>query len=474
VSTTAEAYVPVPVATPATILYLPAAFRDPAEVRAELQRVGLAVTVAADATEALRLLAGGRFTMCVVDLGDEARALPSIRAIRAQYPELPLAGVMDAARPLLSADAVHAGVNDVLNWPFEPAELAATVANARDRVGVHVALPTPAAAGVVLFAHAPAMRVVMEMVRAAARGRGGVLVAGEPGTGRELVARAVHALGARPHSPFVRVDCASLAPDVLEQILFGVSAERRGPAAGRRSLERLGVGGAMHRAIGGTLLVAGLLEASERAQMKLARIMRDGEAVLASEPRAAIEIDVRVMAASGPQPEAAVSDGRLRRDLYDRLSQTRIDVPTLRRRREDIPLLAVHILRELAAQQGVAPPRFTRSALALLSALPWAGNGNELRDVLETLFRSVRRPVVEIDDLLEHVRLDGVSPRVEASGTLRDAKARFERDWISAVLVKHHGRMDEAARALGIQRTNLYRKVRQLKVARSLIVPRRS
>jgi DNA-binding NtrC family response regulator len=180
------------------------------------------------------------------------------------------------------------------------------------------------------------------------------------------------------------------------------------------------------------------------------------------------------MATTRPRPEDAVADGHLRRDLFDRLNQSRLDLPNLCARREDIPVLAVHILRELAAAAGVAPPRFTRSALALLAALPWPGNGNELRAVLETVFRSVPRSLVEIDDLLQHVRLETVAPRVDGAGTLRDAKARFERDWITAVLVKHHGRVEEAARALGIQRTNLYRKVRQLKVERALLASRRT
>ena len=135
-------------------------------------------------------------------------------------------------------------------------------------------------------------------------------------------------------------------------------------------------------------------------------------------------------------------------------------------------MLALHVLRQLGG--GATPQSFSRSALALLSALPWPGNGRELRGLIETLTRVVDRPVIQLDDVLNHVRLDGLAPRVDVEGTLRDAKARFERDWISAMLLKHHGRVGEAAKALGIQRTNLYRKVRQLKVARTLLSTRRS
>jgi two-component system nitrogen regulation response regulator NtrX len=127
----------------------------------------------------------------------------------------------------------------------------------------------------------------------------------------------------------------------------------------------------------------------------------------------------------------------------------------------------------LGKEHGIAPKVCSRAALVMLSALPWPDNGRELRALLETLASSVSKPVIQLDDLFEHVHLDGLAARVEAGGTLRDAKARFERDWISAVLMKHHGRVGEAAKALGIQRTNLYRKVRQLKVARTLLGPRR-
>jgi DNA-binding NtrC family response regulator len=115
----------------------------------------------------------------------------------------------------------------------------------------------------------------------------------------------------------------------------------------------------------------------------------------------------------------------------------------------------------------------SRSALALLGALPWPGNVPDLRNLLSILTQTVSRPVLQLDDVLEHAQLDGMTPAIDPGVTLRAAKARFERDCISAVLIRHHGRVGEAAKALGIQRTNLYRKVRQLNVARSLLSARK-
>jgi DNA-binding NtrC family response regulator len=133
----------------------------------------------------------------------------------------------------------------------------------------------------------------------------------------------------------------------------------------------------------------------------------------------------------------------------------------------------VHFAKEMCDKLGQPAKNFSRAALVVLSALPWNGNAHELRDLVETLMRAVTRPVVQLDDVLDHARLDGMSTRIDQNLTLRDAKVRFERECISAVLLRHHGRVGEAAKALGIQRTNLYRKVRQLNVPRSLLSAKR-
>jgi DNA-binding NtrC family response regulator len=458
---------------PTTVLYLPAVSRDAGAVSDRLASMGLSVTVSADLTEALRRLAERRFTLCLVDLGNDRAAVPCIRAVRAQHPHVPVTGLVDSTRPLVAADAIQAGVLDLLPWPFADQDVAAVLASAADWMGVepveHEHRPALGADG--LFAHSSAMRQVMELVRSAALGRGGVLVCGEPGTGRERVARAIHAHG-RPDAPFLQVDCASPSISELEERLFGFASSPGSNGTRPHGAERIGRASLLFQARGGTLFLTNLAEAPSRIQAKLARLLRDREASLV-EKRGNVELDVQPIATFEPTLDALVADGHVRRDLYERLAQIRIEVPALRRRREDIPLLAVHLLRELGDQAGIPPKRVSRSALALLAALPWPGNERELRSLLATLAQSVSRPVIQLDDLLEHVRLDGISPRIDADGSLRDAKARFERDWISAVLVKHHGRVGDAARALGIQRTNLYRKVRQLNVARGLLSARK-
>jgi two-component system nitrogen regulation response regulator NtrX len=180
-----------------------------------------------------------------------------------------------------------------------------------------------------------------------------------------------------------------------------------------------------------------------------------------------VPLDVRPVAAVDFDVDEIVHEGRIRDDLFRRLSATRIDMPSLRQRREDIGPLANFFVRQICAAVGVPPKTFSRPALALIVALPWRGNATELRTMLEggvgglTVGRGIG-----LDDVLTHVSLDG-GLTISASGrTLKDARTQFEREYIATVLDRHRGRIGDAAKTLGLQRTNLYRKSRALNVNR--------
>jgi two-component system nitrogen regulation response regulator NtrX len=174
------------------------------------------------------------------------------------------------------------------------------------------------------------------------------------------------------------------------------------------------------------------------------------------------------MAGAAPGFEIAVEDGRVREDLVRRLSVIRIEMPPLRNRREDIPALANYFLREKCASLRVPPKTLSRSALSLLSALPWRGNADEMRRLIDSIVTGIQGGRgIALDDVLAHVRLDGGAALFATGVTLKQARSRFEREYIGTVLEQHRGRIGDAARALGIQRTNLYRKMRSLKVARA-------
>lgn len=407
--------------------------------------------------------------LCVVDLAQNGEALRAVRAVRTQHPGAVIIGVADPERPTASADAIRAGVFDVLSRPATPRDLEALIANAQEQAALAATAATVQPGDTPSYGivgTSPAMRLVMDLVQRAAAGRCGILICGERGTGREMIARAIHAHDPNPAAPFVKVDCSEPTPEEIELQLFGVLA-RRSPHSvpERRSLERIGSQCRLLDANRGILFLENVVELPARVQARLVRVLRDREVFVDAVPEP-VALDVRAIAAVDNTIENALEEGRLRPDLYERLSLIRVDVPALRQRREDIPVLATHFVKELCKANGKPIKTLTRPALTLLSALPWRGNAPELRGLLERLILLVPNGLIRLEDVLAHTQLEGTVSPTGFDATLRQARARFERDYIAAVLQHQHGRIAEAARVLGIQRTNLYRKMRRLNLVR--------
>ena len=285
-----------------------------------------------------------------------------------------------------------------------------------------------------------------------------VLVVAEPGSRPRDVAIALHARAGNG-APLVAIDCAGADALEIEERLFGAPPRR--PAA--NDLESASDDCAVMRARGGTLFLNHVGDLPASAQRRLARVLRDGE-VRTSSSRTPVRVKFRVVAAGPADLEAEVRDGRFRADLARRLSATRLVVPPLRHRAEDFSA----IVEALCIEIGGTPRPFTQAALTVLGALPWPGNLDELAGVLSRLLAEAGGTIRQ-EDVLAHLPIDGTFARVDLTTSLREARRRFEREYIAAVLERHDWRMSEAARALGIERANLYRKTRQLGIAR---VPR--
>jgi DNA-binding NtrC family response regulator len=316
-----------------------------------------------------------------------------------------------------------------------------------------------------VFGSSRVMEAVMDLAKVAAGTRSSVLIIGERGTGREMVARTIHALAGRPAAPFIKIDCARANGD-LEVELFGLRAPaRQGGATDRLPFERISRSSLLSHGRAGTIFFERLEDMPMRVQARLARILRDGEAVV-SDSIHTIEVDARGIASVPPTFEEWVQEGIVRADLFQRLSLIRIELPPLRNRREDIPYLATHFLHTICAERGLPMKTISAPATALLAALPWPGNAQELARLLERVVLLVSGPTVELQDVLANVNLEGHASTMAYGGTLREARERFERDYIAAILGQCHGRMSETAKLLGIQRTHLYRKVRHLQVSR--------
>jgi DNA-binding NtrC family response regulator len=447
--------------------------RDAAE--AVLTGLGLSVRWAADVTAVVQEIRDRPSAICLLDCTRGGDALRIARGVRADRPQAVLIGIVDPSRPESTLDAFRAGVFDVLPWPIVPWDLSALIANAHDLAEL-AAQTTPAVVEVSpygVFGTSPAIRRIMELLPRVAPSRCPIVLYGERGTGREMLARAIHGHGRRSDASFVSVDCSSGSPQDIEDELFGCVSQRRGSGGEeRRSLERVSTESKLYRASGGTLFLMNLPEMPMRVQAKLHRVLRDREVAIAAERRR-VELDLRPIAAVEPGFETAVEEGRLRRDLFERLSLIRIELPPLRQRREDLPFLANHFLKEICRTNGMPLKSLTRSAVTLMAALPWRGNAPELRALLERLVLLTPHGSIRLEDLLSQVRIDGTEVTSPGGLTLREARLRFERDYIASVVRQHHGRMGDAAAALGIQRTNLYRKLRQLSVVRPGREPRR-
>jgi two-component system nitrogen regulation response regulator NtrX len=311
------------------------------------------------------------------------------------------------------------------------------------------------------------MRGVMDLVHRAATGRCGITLCGERGSGRETIARAIHAYASANRAPFIKLDCSGPSPEDVELELFGLISKRVTGGPERRVFERIGAASRLHDSVDGVLFLENVVELPARAQARLIRVLRDREVFVdgSSEP---VKLNLRPIASVEGSATDAVQEGRLRPDLYERLGLLRIDLPALRQRREDIPFLATHLLKEICQSNGQPLKTFTKPALTLLSALPWRGNIPELRALLERLLVAVPHGLIRLEDVLSHTQINNssVSP-TGVDATLRQARARFERDYIAAVLQHHGGRIADAARVLGVQRTNLYRKLRRLNVMRT-------
>ena len=305
----------------------------------------------------------------------------------------------------------------------------------------------------------PAAERARAAFAAAVKSTAPVLIVADRGLEAETIARAIHARS-RPGATLIEIDCAAVDSSTIEDSLFGT---RR--AGSQSDIDAVGASCALLRARAGTLYLKNLLDLPAGAQRRLARILRDGEVSVAGRR---VPVRGRIIGDAPPSVAVDVGEGHFRSDLFRRLSQTCIAVPALRERPEDIPELSRRIAADL---RGGDAPAFTQAALTVLSAPAWPGNLDELRIVLDRVLKAAPAGPVRQEDVLAHLPIDGAFARIAPEISLREARRQFEREYIASVLERHRWRMSEAARTLGIERANLYRKTRQLGIMRRTGAP---
>jgi len=307
-----------------------------------------------------------------------------------------------------------------------------------------------------------AIRGLLERIDKVANTPARVLITGENGTGKELVARAIHRGSARAKRPFVEVNCAAIPSELIESELFGhMKGSFTGAIADRA--------GKFEQANGGTLFLDEIGDMSLSAQAKVLRVLQDGVVtrIGGSKP---VQVDVRVLAATNKDVESEIAAGRFREDLYYRLNVVPITVPPLRERREDVELLAIYFLQQLAIRDGMPARAITDEALRRLSELDWAGNVRELRNTIERLVilaSSATISASEIDRLVGRRAVEpaGLGALIDCQ-TFEEFKQAAERAFLLAKLRAFDWNVSETARALDMPRSNLYKKIERYTLTR--------
>jgi two-component system nitrogen regulation response regulator NtrX len=364
-----------------------------------------------------------------------------------------------------AVEATQAGAYEILEKPLDTDRILVMLRNAFSSLELqeeNTRLRQSIDAPFEIVGRSPVMRALMDKIEKVAATPARVLITGENGTGKELVARALHRQSPRANKPFVEVNCAAIPGELIESELFGhMKGSFTGAVADRA--------GKFEQANKGTLFLDEIGDMSLAAQAKVLRVLQDNviTRIGGSKP---ISVDVRVIAATNKTLETEIAAGKFREDLYYRLNVVPIHVPPIRERREDIPLLAQYFASTLSAREGVPPHTFAPDALERLSGLDWPGNVRELKNTVERLLILAPDPLItarDIDRLAGQRVLDdaGLATLTQCR-TFEEFKEAAERAFLLNKLREFDWNVSETARAVEMPRSNLYKKIERYSLSR--------
>ena len=387
--------------------------------------------------------------------------LETLRKLREKSPLTHVIMISGHATIATAVSATKLGAYDFIEKPLSLEKTLLSVARAIEHSrleGENRALRERLERGQEIVGQSPAIQEMRRQIAIAAPTNGRVLVHGENGSGKELVARAVHALSARRDGPFVEVNCAAIPEELIESELFGHEKGAFTGSVGRRK-------GKFELGNGGTLFLDEVGDMSLKTQAKVLRVLEEQafERVGGTEQ---IKTDVRVIAASNQNLADLIAAGRFSDDLFYRLNVIPVEVPPLRQRKEDIPLLVEHFIRVFSLENGKRPKTVSVEALAYFLAYDWPGNVRELRNMVERLVIMTPRGVIGLEDLPPPVRPKeaGLPQDQIKERTLKEAREAFEKAYILAELRAQDWNMTRTSERLGIERSHLYRKLKTYRI----------
>ncbi len=431
-------------------------------IRRLLTAQGHEVDTALSVEEARGAIERRPYHLVVTDLSLRGGSgLDVLRAVKARTPETAVVVITAYGSERIAVEAMKLGAADYVPKPFDNDELELVVARALDGVTLRRDLRllqeqvSEACAFENIVGKSAAMQRVFDVVRKVADTDLTVLIRGASGTGKELVANAVHWRSPRRTKPFVKVNCAAFARDLVESELFG---HERGAFTGATSVRE----GKFEVADGGTLLLDEIGDMPLETQAKILRVLQEREFERVGGNRT-VKVDVRVLAATNQDLDARVRDGRFREDLYYRLNVVTVALPGLAERPEDLPLLIERFLGAAAARLRRPPRALAPAAYRALLGHPWPGNVRELEHAIEQAVALASGDEITCDDLPAALRPAAVAVEREGPTTFRDAKQRvvedFERGFIGDALARHQGNISKAAEEMGMYRQQLQQKL---------------
>ena len=417
---------------------------------------GYTARTAADGAEALRVVETDDIDLVITDLRMPAKSGTEVlKTVVGRYPGLPVIVLTGHGTIEDAVAAMRSGAFDFVTKPVNLDHLSLLVKRAlesrelaRKNRELEAEVESQKRTRSIIGASAE-MKKVFDIVRRVAPTRASVLITGESGVGKELVADAIHNLSPRRDGPLVKVHCAALAESLLESELFG---HEKGSFTGAQARKR----GRFELANEGTLFLDEIGEINQNVQVKILRVLQEHEFERVGGEET-IEVDVRIVAATNRDLKKEIAEGRFREDLYYRLNVVNIHVPPLRERRDDIPLLAMAALKEFAEENGKKLEGFDPKARQALYSYPWPGNVRELRNCVESAIVMARGPLVGIEDLPPSVRSSGDERdiRIPSGSSLQEAEKLLIRE----TMVAQGGNKSRTAEVLGIGRKTLYQKI---------------
>jgi two-component system nitrogen regulation response regulator NtrX len=434
-------------------------------LRGILEDEGFNVQTVSSGEECLSLLSKKEFSVVLLDIWlPGMEGLEVLNQIRRVAPLTSVIMISGLASIEIAVRATKLGAFDFVEKPLSLEKTLLVVKNAlhqRDLEEENRVLREKINQKYVMIGDSVPMQALRQQIEFAAPTNGRVLIYGENGTGKELVAHLLHNKSQRSDKPFVEVNCAAIPEELIESELFG---HMKGAFTGASEEKD----GKFLQADRGTLFLDEVGDMSFKTQSKVLRVLEE-QSFTPVGGSGAIRVDVRVIAATNKNLEKEMESGNFREDLYYRLNVIPFQVPALRERKEDITPLTRYFLEEFAKKYGRNPPELTRKALEVMDGYPWPGNVRELRNIMERLIIMSQRARIDVFDLPESILRRTIlsSEGRDDVASLQEARERFEREFILQKLAEHKGNVSRAAEALKIERKSLYRKMAQLEIPHS-------